>query len=265
MEKVGSGKVFRAFMIILLIGVLCYGLYQLWTFGNEDKREARVREQMSEFKPVRAQAADLSANANNDESGENKHEASVPVNPSLAAARLLNADIVGWVTVDGTRIDYPFVQADDNDYYLRRNIHGSSSQAGTPFLDYRCAPDLSDHSAIIYGHNMKSGTMFADITRYANADFFNSNQTGTLFLPDATYHIEIFAYMVVSSDDSLVYHTGYSDPFYRQRRLEYLQENAGRWRGGVADASDILLVLSTCAYDYREARHVIIARLEKIY
>lgn len=93
--------------------------------------------------------------------------------PALIAE---NADCIGWLSVDGTNISYPVMHTPfDPQKYLRRNFYGKYSQSGVPFLDGRC--DLQSTNLIIYGHNMRNGTMFSDLKRYVDRDFLNAHRT----------------------------------------------------------------------------------------
>ena len=93
--------------------------------------------------------------------------------PALIA---VNGDCIGWLSIDGTNISYPVMHTpSDPQKYLRRNFYGKYSQSGVPFLDGRC--DLQSTNLIIYGHNMKNGTMFSDLKRYVDRDFLNAHRT----------------------------------------------------------------------------------------
>lgn len=87
-----------------------------------------------------------------------------------------NADCIGWLSIDGTNISYPVMHTPSNPQkYLRRNFYGKYSQSGVPFLDGRC--NLQSTNLIIYGHNMRNGTMFSDLKRYVDGDFLNAHRT----------------------------------------------------------------------------------------
>lgn len=87
-----------------------------------------------------------------------------------------NADCIGWLSIDGTNISYPVMHTpSDPQKYLRRNFYGKYSQSGVPFLDGRC--DLQSTNLIIFGHNMRNGTMFSDLKRYVDGDFLNAHRT----------------------------------------------------------------------------------------
>lgn len=93
--------------------------------------------------------------------------------PKLIAA---NTDCIGWLSIDGTNISYPVMYTpSEPQKYLRRSFYGKNSQSGVPFLDGRC--DLQNTNLIIYGHNMKNGTMFSDLKKYVNIEFLNTHRT----------------------------------------------------------------------------------------
>lgn len=89
---------------------------------------------------------------------------------NLSKLFAMNADCIGWLCIPGTAVDYPVMYTPENPQkYLRRNFYGEYSQSGVPFLDGRCS--LDSDNLIIYGHNMKNGTMFSDLKRYADQSF----------------------------------------------------------------------------------------------
>lgn len=87
-----------------------------------------------------------------------------------------NGECIGWLCIPDTEVNYPVMHTPRNPQkYLRMNFYGEYSQSGVPFLDYRCIPNSGD--LLIYGHNMKNGTMFSDLKKYLDADFLESHQT----------------------------------------------------------------------------------------
>ena len=103
-----------------------------------------------------------------------------------------NPDVRMWLHgEDG--ISYPVVQGNNNSYYLRHLLDGTYNIAGSIFLDYRCAGDLSDRHTVIYGHNMKDGTMLSPMAQYADQAYYNAYPTVSLATPDGQYTVELFA------------------------------------------------------------------------
>lgn len=143
-----------------------------------------------------------------------------------------NADCIGWLSIDGTNISYPVMHTpNDPQKYLRRNFYGKYSQSGVPFLDSRCSTNGSN--LIIYGHNMKNGTMFADLKKYLNTDFLNAHRTVRLETADG-----VFLFTVTE-----VLKTNTADPWYDRISCEDVR----------------CLLLSTCYGSGKDSRLLIIA------
>ena len=249
---------------------------ELWAISRQYADEARLKGEMSRYRPELPKTRDaggaagikgdsspsgdspgrpagISGVSNEDESNRSEASGRI-VNQSIAEMQYdISADIVGWLTIPNTRIDYPFVIAEDNDFYLRRNIYKQQAAAGSIFMDYRCDKDFSGANTVVYGHNMKNRSMFGSLRLFADPDFFDSNATGTLFVKDNTYKLEIFAYMVVRFDDKLIYNPSADIG----QLIEYAQKCTGRYREPEAPGN--VLTLSTCAYDYDGARMVLLA------
>ena len=149
--------------------------------------------------------------------------------PALIAA---NTDCIGWLSVDGTNISYPIMYTPhDPQKYLRRSFYGQHSQSGVPFLDGRCSTDGGN--LIIYGHNMRNGTMFSDLKKYLNTDFLNAHRTVRLETADGVFFFTV----------TEVRKTNTADPWYNRITCE-----DGRH-----------LILSTCYGSGKDGRVLIIA------
>lgn len=143
-----------------------------------------------------------------------------------------NANCIGWLSIDGTSISYPVMYTpSEPQKYLRRSFYGQYSQSGVPFLDGRCS--TNGGNLIIYGHNMKNGTMFSDLKKYLNTDFPNSHRTVRLETADG-----VFLFTVTE-----VRRTNTADPWYDRITCE-----DGRH-----------LILSTCHGSGKDGRLLIIA------
>ncbi|NCC47627.1 MAG: sortase, partial [Clostridia bacterium] len=98
------------------------------------------------------------------------------IQPQFRELLEINDDVIGWIIIPGTMIDYPVVQGDDNKWYLDHDLYGEEDKAGTVFMDYRMTLDGKDRHQILYGHHLRQGTMFTDLMKYKNADFFQKNR-----------------------------------------------------------------------------------------
>lgn len=186
--------------------------------------------------------------------------------PEYAALCEENPDLWGWIKIDGTAIDYPVMfTPNDAEYYLRRNFQREYSLSGTPFLD----GDRSDDGGndILYGHNMKNGTMFADLLSYADEDFYQKHPTiqlDTLYERGSYSVVAAFYSKVYSKDDTDVFrYYQYTDLSDAERFAEFMDgvNAAALYDTNVsAEADDQLLTLSTCSYHTENGRFVVVAK-----
>lgn len=176
----------------------------------------------------------------------------------------LNQDLVGWLRIEGTRVDYPVMQTKDApQYYLHRNFERKYTYSGLPFLDAGC--DLSDSPVLmVYGHHMKNGTMFRDLMNYESRDFFENHRD--IFLDTAeetaTYRICAAFYADLdASEGSFRYDRlpDGTDAAETARYLEGLLEASLYDTGVRPEEGAQLLLLSTCSYQARNGRFVVAA------
>lgn len=116
------------------------------------------------------------------------------------ALRNINPDVIGWIYIEGTDINYPIVQGKENNDYLRRMFDGTPNHAGSIFLDSRCSAALTDAHSIIYGHHMKNTTMFSELEQYKQQAFYDTHTWGWLITPEAHYKLQFFAGYVAETD-----------------------------------------------------------------
>ena len=101
--------------------------------------------------------------------------------------RKINEDLVAWIQIPGIGLDYPVVQGEDNEYYLYHTFQKENNKAGSIFLDYRNHDDFTDRRVILYGHNMKDGSMFSNLKQYQDSVFRKNSDSAYLYLPEKTY------------------------------------------------------------------------------
>ena len=110
---------------------------------------------------------------------------------------------VAWIKIGGTHIDYPVMQASDNQWYLNHDYYGDDSASGAVFLDFRNSALFSDRVSVIYGHRMNGDLMFSDVAKYRDADYFAAHRTGELILPIGTIKLRAVSFREISADDNL--------------------------------------------------------------
>lgn len=173
------------------------------------------------------------------------------------ALREVNPDIVGWLQIPDTVVDYPVVQGKDNDYYLHHDFEGNSSSFGCLFMDYACAADLSGWNTLIYGHHMRNGSMLATLVDYTDPGFLEAHPYVYYATPDGvTHRLKVFCVVKAAGSEAL-------------RQTQFSTE--GDYRGAVQNALDRNMIttditagqvnhlfgLITCSYEFEDARTLV--------
>ncbi|MCL1858842.1 MAG: class B sortase [Oscillospiraceae bacterium] len=250
---------FRYLIIIAVTAVICLSGYELWKISERYIHESQVKKAVAQFRPQ-----DLP-----EESQKIKYiaepeielpetEESVINQFIVTLQNEINSDIVGWINIPDTNIDYPFVISDNNSYYLRHDVFGNYAVAGTIFIDCRCPEDFTGFNTIIYGHNMNNNSMFGDLILFDDEGFFEENRFGTIFLKDRTYTLEFFAYMIIREEDNIIYNP-YATPEDKNAFYEYTKRFARNYREPETECK--VVTLSTCTYD-GGARIVLLANIK---
>ena len=254
---------FTVALLILLIGAGVFFGYRYYTTvylpdHRLEEAEEKQKELIESIRPSRQQPAETDHQKTEDGNREK--------NP-LAEGQMVNRDIAAWIWIPDTTIDYPVAQAGDNDFYLHHGADGRYNyDLGCPFLDYRCERDFSGFNSIVYGHNIRGRRMFADLRLFADQDFFDAHPEGWLTLEDGMHRVNFIAYLTVPHD-SPVYETVLITPEDHRKYLETMWSLA-RYTSPV-EISELeenkklkLLLLSTCTYEFHEARGVLVGVID---
>ena len=173
----------------------------------------------------------------------------------------INGDYQFWLYGAGTPIDYPVVQCGNNSYYMDRMFNRKANKAGTLFVDYRNLPDFADPNTLIYGHHMRDSSMFHSLTDYESRGFYEAHPWMLAVRADEILLIEIFAGYVTDGRDHC-YDIALSDETDMREFVAAVKEKSNFDAHVEIDcARDHLVTLSTCAYNFENARYVVIGRL----
>ena len=177
------------------------------------------------------------------------------------AVSLNNAypDAIGWLYIPDTVINYPVMQSDDNFYYLEHAYDGSPLKAGSVYLDCRCEGRFQNPINIVYAHNMKNGSMFAQITRFKNDSFFESHKYGWLATPEAVYRIDFFSLAVADWHDDL-----YKGDTSISEWIPHIYDKSAVSREMTYTADDRFVSFSTCSYEFENARNILTGKLVEV-
>lgn len=181
--------------------------------------------------------------------------------PAVDMERLIQRypDAVGWLYCEGTALDYPVMQAQDNDYYLRRLPGGEWNMSGSLFLDWRCAADFSDGLSIVYGHNMKDGSMFACLANYADPAWSGAHPALSLQTAEAVHALNVlYAFSIPAQEWA---DRGFDQAENRTALLEYAAAHAVFESGRTPAADARLVALLTCTNGSREERFAVLCEM----
>lgn len=168
--------------------------------------------------------------------------------PDFAELKRINSDVIGWIQIPGTKINYPIVQGDDNEYYLTHTVNGEENSGGAIFMDAAIEDRFEDKNAIIYGHNLKSGAMFSRLNRYARKSFWDANRYIYITTPFGMSTYQVFsAYQTTADAD--IYYYGFEEDQYFQEYLDRIVSYSIFNAGVSVNKEDTIITLSTCAND----------------
>ena len=240
-------KFIRVFFFLLLVAIIVASSIYILSNLMQEKKQQNDFEELQEI---------VEDNTQEESDSENSID--------LYNLYLINNDVVGWIRIEGTNINYPVMQ--NSEYYLRQNIYKEYSTYGTPFLADYCNINLSDN-LIIYGHHIKSGMMFADLDKYKSYDYYLNHKTIKLYKLRGTETIEE-EYKIISCFKTTVNKGGFkyynffnatSEADYNSF-LEQCRELSFYNTEDTAKYRDKLITLSTCEYSLNNGRMVVVAK-----
>ena len=238
--------------IIAAIALICSGVYLGMYFGDLSVQDGKIENVRNNYELNRD---DYTKNEDNQFS-------------KFDYLKTLNSDIVGWISIDNTEVNNPVYQTYDNHDYVTPDIEKKSNSYGALFLDYRCNidPKALTQNQIIYGHNMRYGAMFGTLDEYRKIEFAKQN---TIIKFDSLYEQRAYKiFMIVNDSEDETF--GYSYTAYRSEFtgdtdfLTWVDRSKQRSLYDFpvdVNAQDEVITLSTCCYDYTNARFVVLARL----
>ena len=237
-------KIIHYIVVLTCILFILYGGYSLYDTWRVYNNESSVQSSMLKLKP---------------EFQEYKHK--LDENSNLSELKLINKEVVGWISIDNTNIDYPILQGQDNFKYVNTNIYEEHALSGSIFLDYRNNKNFMDGYSILYGHHMARNGMFGSLNLFLEEDFFNKNTTGRLITENKKYKLEIFAIIKTEAYDRNLFRPNVNNEQELVDKLEYVREKALYYRE-VHDLDNInILGLTTCAYHITNGRLVLLTRI----
>lgn len=172
-----------------------------------------------------------------------------------------NPDVCAWIRVPGTEIDYPVLQSEteSDDYYLSHDIEKESNLYGAIYIEKENSKDFTDPNTVIYGHNMRDGTMFGSLKKFTEKDFFEKHDSFTVYLPGETREYKIVAAYRYPAEHLLTsfdFGTPEGADDYFQKIPGFVQDTGGYLRAGISIQAP-LVTLSTCTPDDASMRYLV--------
>lgn len=260
-------KRIRTFLALAACALLLYGGLNLFFYLLQSGKSASANQNLISMavavKPEDPAPEETSQTPAETEAQEEPQQTWLdeipPITVDFDVLQAQSQDVVGWLYCEDTPINLPICQGKDNDYYLYHLYDGTGNSSGTLFIDYRSPRDFSAGNTVIYGHNMKNRTMFGSISNYRKQEYYDTHPVLWLLTPQQDYKLEPVV-GVVTPDVSEI--------FSYELSCEQAYDLVTRLREDSTFQTDIRLQptdrfvsLSTCSYEFDEARYVVIARM----
>lgn len=242
-------------LCIAFLAIACFSGYQLYGILSEYHQGTQTYDELTQFVNT-----DPSATPAPSDEEEYDHSDIVWPEVDFEALKAVNEDIVGWIYIEGTPINYPVVRGDDNNYYLKRLYDGTPNGSGSIFMDFRNEPNFVDKNNILYGHSMNNGSMFTAIKKYKHQTYYDEHPYALLMTPEKNYKVEFFTgYVANVEQDAWEYYFD-SDEKFEQWLIS--SKSKSNFANNVEpNVNDEILTLSTCTYEFDNARYVLVGVL----
>lgn len=266
-EKSSSGF-FWKLLFFMALAVFCFSAYQLFTIYQGYKAGVDEYSSVAHQTVVKTTESLIAKEQKVTQDGqllEAEDPDYQPPQVDFDELRQMNGDVIGWIEVEAIpEISYPIVQGKDNDYYLHRTFKKADNFAGSIFVDYTNSGDFTDCNTIIYGHNMKNGSMFGKLKRLCENEKYKDSRYLWICTPKGKYRYEIFSmqYARVDSETYTMYSEhddafgGYLERMAAKSQVDMDTQNLTK--------DDYIVTLSTCT-SYDDVRFVVQARWVATY
>lgn len=254
----------RILVFVIAAALFVYAGFQMFAYWKENYASKKVTDTLAQAVTI-VETKETTPKTEASESQEETEETlpslsdTIPVRVDFDALQAECPDVIAWIYCPDTEINYPIVQGEDNQYYVSHMPDGSYNSSGSIFMDFRNAPDLSDRNSLIYGHNMTNDTMFAQLLDYKDQAYYDAHPELWILTRQCAYRVDLIAGAVVASD---------SDAYKLLDSKEALSSHIQSYTDRSTFTTDYdlstierIVTLSTCSYEYRTARYVVIGNL----
>lgn len=240
-------KVISNILIIIFAAIIGVSGYNLWKiFSEYHAGTQQYKETAKNY--VHTKDPDNTMSENGPQT--------CPISVDFDGLLATNPDVVGWIYSEGTQINYPVLRGEDNSEYLHHMLNGEYNSAGSIFMDFRCEPDLSCYNTILYGHHMKNGSMFASLHQYTKQEFYDEHKYMWYLTPDHVYRLDVLAGYVGDAEAEI--YTIFMERDELNSYLSFAEYSSNFVPDHYPEYIDGIIVLSTCSYEYDDARYIVV-------
>lgn len=260
-------KRIRTFLALAACALLLYGGLNLFFYLLQSGKSASANQNLISM-AVAVKSEDPKGEAPASDPAEPQEETQprlpyldedAPIEVDFSVLQTQSQDVAGWLYCEDTPINLPVCQGKDNEYYLNHLYDGTGNASGTLFMDYRSPRDFSAGNTVIYGHNMKNRTMFGSISNYRKQEYYDTHPALWLLTPQQDYKLEPVAGVIMPAV-SEIYSPDMS-PEQAYDLITTLLEKSTFQTDLQLTPTDRFVSLSTCSYEYEDARYIVIARI----
>lgn len=225
-------KKIKIILLVVLICSFCFSAYKIYSVKQEILDSEQIKHDLIELIEIPEETIETE-----------------DFNIDFSSLQNINSDVIGWILVEGTQINYPIVQGENNYYYLNHSFDKKWNSLGSIFADYRSSNDFSDYNTFIYGHHTKNGSMFGELYKYMNEAFLREHPTYMLYTPSGNYIAEIFsAYIDNTTSES--YNQKFNSIEEYKKYIDMIKEKSNyKTEVDVNTKEDKIITLYSCSHE----------------
>ena len=252
----------QGILLIISVILISIAIYSLMGMFGDYRKEHDMHEHLKRIHEQEREPAEPESDGGEGDSSEDTAETEevIVIDEGLLALHEENPDCIYWIRIPDTQIDYPVMyHPQEKDYYLKKDFYGEYAYAGSIYLSDYCDPEESDN-LILYGHHMNNGSMFASLANYKQEGYLEQHPVLYYYTPDQVYMLQVFA-CFVTGGDSDVYAFNFATRDQFQEFINRMYSRSNFDSGVQVTSSDHIMTLSTCSYEYDDARYVVLCKI----
>lgn len=253
------------FALAIVLGIFCFATGRLLQIYQEYRKGEKTYEDLQDYvKDLEQPELPDDKNINETEDSDSEPN-NAYLQVDFDGLWTVNPEVIAWIDIPALEISYPVVQGNDNFYYLSHLFTGEYNNNGSIFADYHNRVDFTDKNTIIYGHNMKNGSMFGTLDKYSDQTLYEQAPYFYIYVPEGIYQYHILScYAGKTGSEGYTYRFGDEADFLEF--LETIQSYAGYKTDVEVTPDDRVVTLSTCVNTNRDYRYLVHGKLiKKLY